>query len=137
MTADFTGAIADAINYAIQQLRELVARIEEVSADVSAASDQTRTIALELSDAAESQAREITSASAAISEMAITIDQVSANAVESAAVAERSVSIAAAGAAVVQNTIAGMDRIREQIQETAKRIKRLGRAPRRSATSSR
>ena len=126
VTADFTGAIADAINYAIQQLRELVARIEEVSTDVSAASDQTRTIALELSDAAESQAREITSASAAISEMAITIDQVSANAVESAAVAERSVSIAAEGAAVVQNTIAGMDRIREQIQETAKRIKRLG-----------
>lgn len=126
VTADFTGAIADAINYAIQQLRELVARIEEVSTDVSAASGQTRTIALELSDAAESQAREIASASAAISEMAITIDQVSANAVESAAVAERSVSIAGEGATVVQNTIAGMDRIREQIQETAKRIKRLG-----------
>lgn len=126
VTGDFTGAIADAINYAIQQLRELVARIEEVSTDVSAASDQTRTTALELSTAAESQARETASASAAISEMAITIDQVSANATESAAVAERSVSIAGQGATVVQNTIAGMDRIREQIQETAKRIKRLG-----------
>ncbi len=126
VTQDFTGAIADAINYAIQQLRELVSRIEETSADVSAASSRARTTALELSDAAESQAREITSASAAISEMAITIDQVSANATESAAVAARSVSIATQGAGVVQNTIAGMDRIREQIQETAKRIKRLG-----------
>ncbi len=126
VSQDFTGAIADAINHSIQQLRELVARIEEASTDVSAASDHTRTIALELSDAAENQAREIASASAAISEMAITIDQVSANATESAAVAERSVSIAAQGASVVQNTIAGMDRIREQIQDTAKRIKRLG-----------
>ena len=126
VTQDFTGAIADAINYAIQQLRELVARIEETSAEVSTASSRARTTALELSDAAESQAREIASASAAISEMAITIDQVSANATESAAVAERSVSIATQGAGVVQNTIAGMDRIREQIQETAKRIKRLG-----------
>jgi twitching motility protein PilJ len=126
VTQDFTGAIADAINYAIQQLRELVARIEEAATDVSAASDRTRATALELSEAAESQAREIASASAAISEMAITIDQVSANATESAAVAERSVSIATQGASVVQNTIAGMDRIREQIQETAKRIKRLG-----------
>lgn len=126
VTQDFTGAIADAINYAIQQLRELVARIEETSAEVSTASHRSRTTALELSDAAENQAREIANASAAISEMAITIDQVSANATESAAVAERSVSIAAKGAGVVQNTIAGMDRIREQIQETAKRIKRLG-----------
>jgi twitching motility protein PilJ len=126
VTQDFTGAIADAINYAIQQLRELVARIEETSADVSAASSRARTTAIELSEAAESQAREIASASAAISEMATTIDQVSANAAESAAVAERSVSIATQGAGVVQSTIAGMDRIREQIQETAKRIKRLG-----------
>lgn len=126
VTQDFTGAIADAINYAIQQLRELAARIEETSADVSAASSRARTTSLELSEAAENQAHEIASASAAISEMAITIDQVSANAAESAAVAERSVSIATQGAGVVQDTIAGMDRIREQIQETAKRIKRLG-----------
>ena len=126
VTEDFTGAIADAINYSIQQLRELVARIVDTAADVSAASDDTRATALQLSQAAENQSHEITDASAAINEMAITIDQVSANATESAAVAERSVSIAARGAAVVRNTITGMDRIRDQIQETSKRIKRLG-----------
>lgn len=126
VTQDFTGAIADAINYSIQQLRELVARIVDTAADVSAASDDTRATALQLSHAAENQSHEITDASAAINEMAITIDQVSANATESAAVAERSVSIAARGAAVVRNTITGMDRIRDQIQETSKRIKRLG-----------
>ena len=126
VTQDFTGAIADAINYSIQQLRELVARIVDTAADVSAASDSTRATALQLSEAAENQSHEITDASAAINEMAITIDQVSANATESAAVAERSVSIAARGAAVVRNTITGMDRIRDQIQETSKRIKRLG-----------
>lgn len=126
VTQDFTGAIADAINYSIQQLRELVSRIVETAADVSAASDATRATALQLSQAAENQSHEITDASAAINEMAITIDQVSANATESAAVAERSVSIAARGAAVVRNTITGMDRIRDQIQETSKRIKRLG-----------
>jgi twitching motility protein PilJ len=126
VTQDFTGAIADAINYSIQQLRKLVARIVATAEDISAASDHTRTIALQLSQAAENQSHEITDASAAINEMAITIDQVSANATESAAVAERSVSIAARGAAVVRNTITGMDRIRDQIQETSKRIKRLG-----------
>ena len=58
--------------------------------------------------------------------MAHSIDQVSANASESSAVAERSVAIANKGNEVVHNTIHGMDNIREQIQDTAKRIKRLG-----------
>ncbi|EGG93635.1 putative methyl-accepting chemotaxis sensory transducer [gamma proteobacterium IMCC1989] len=58
--------------------------------------------------------------------MAVTIDQVSANAAESALVASKSVSIAHNGSKMVQNTIHGMDTIREQIQDTSKRIKRLG-----------
>ncbi|MFA5631730.1 MAG: methyl-accepting chemotaxis protein [Porticoccaceae bacterium] len=126
VTQDFTGAIADAINYAILQLRELVARIQDTAESVSAAANQTRGTALQLADASEHQAHEITSVSVSINEMAISIDQVSATAAESASVAERSVSIAANGDTVVQSNIHGMDTIREQIQDTAKRIKRLG-----------
>lgn len=126
VTEDFTGAIADAINYAIVQLRELVSRIGDTAENVHSAANETRGIALQLSESSEHQAQEIAGASAAINEMAITIDQVSANAAESAAVAERSVSIAKKGADVVRNTIKGMDNIREQIQDTSKRIKRLG-----------
>lgn len=126
VTEDFTGAIADAINYAIVQLRELVSRIGDTAENVHSSANETRGIALQLSESSEHQAQEIAGASAAINEMAITIDQVSANAAESAAVAERSVSIAKKGADVVRNTIKGMDNIREQIQDTSKRIKRLG-----------
>lgn len=126
VTEDFTGAIADSINYAIDQLRILVAQIQDTSENVSAAANETRATALQLADASEHQAQEIAGASAAINEMAVTIDQVSANSAESALVAEKSVSIAKKGAEVVQNTIGGMDTIREQIQDTSKRIKRLG-----------
>jgi twitching motility protein PilJ len=126
VTEDFTGAIADSINYTIDQLRVLVSRINETSARVAAAAQDTQQTALHLAEASEHQAQEIAGASAAVNEMAVTIDQVSANAAESAGVAERSVSIANNGAKVVQNTIHGMDTIREQIQETSKRIKRLG-----------
>ena len=90
------------------------------------AAEETQSTALHLAEASEHQAQEIAGASAAVNEMAVTIDQVSANAAESASVAERSVSIANNGAKVVQNTINGMDTIREQIQDTSKRIKRLG-----------
>jgi twitching motility protein PilJ len=126
VSEDFTGAIADSINFTIDQLRVLVSRINETAVEVSDSAETTQGTALHLAEAAEHQAQEIAGASAAINEMAVTIDQVSSNASESAAVAERSVKIANTGAEVVQSTIDGMDTIREQIQDTAKRIKRLG-----------
>lgn len=126
VTEDFTGAIADSINFTIDQLRILVSQINSTAQRVSLAAQETQGTALQLSEASEHQAQEIAGASAAVNEMAVTIDQVSSNAAESAAVAERSVSIANDGAEVVQNTIKGMENIREQIQETSKRIKRLG-----------
>ncbi|MBU2707804.1 type IV pili methyl-accepting chemotaxis transducer N-terminal domain-containing protein [Zooshikella marina] len=126
VTEDFTGAIADSINFSIDQLRQLVATINNTAVQVASAAQETQATAMHLAEAAEHQAQEIAGASAAVNEMAVSIDQVSANASESAAVAERSVAIANKGNEVVQNTIAGMDTIREQIQDTSKRIKRLG-----------
>ena len=126
VSEDFTGAIADSINFTIDQLRILVSQINDTAVKVSVAAEETQGTALHLAEASEHQAQEIAGASAAVNEMAVTIDQVSSNAAESASVAERSVTIANTGAEVVQNTIHGMDNIREQIQETSKRIKRLG-----------
>ena len=126
VSEDFTGAIADSINFAIDQLRDLVSRITETSQEVAQYTASTQGITNQLAEASEHQAQEIAGASAAINEMAMSIDQVSSNAEESAVVAERSVKIAANGANVVNLSIEGMDIIREQIQETSKRIKRLG-----------
>ncbi|MGX4676683.1 methyl-accepting chemotaxis protein [SAR92 clade bacterium H246] len=126
VTADFTGTIADSINFAIAELRSLVQNVASTSEKVASSTDTSRSTSLQLAESAEHQAQEIAGVSAAINEMAITIDQVSSNSAESAAVAERSVSIAKNGTAVVRNTIDGMDTIREQIQDTSKRIKRLG-----------
>lgn len=126
VTEDFTGAIADSINYSIDQLRSLVQTINNSAVQVASAAQETQSTAMHLAEASEHQAQEIAGASAAVNEMAVSIDQVSANAAESAAVAEKAVAIANKGAEVVQATIHGMDTIREQIQETSKRIKRLG-----------
>ncbi|MBU3084444.1 methyl-accepting chemotaxis protein [Acinetobacter seifertii] len=126
VSEDFTGAIADSINFAIDQLRDLVSRIHETSQEVARYTQDTQSITNQLAEASEHQAQEIAGASTAMNEMALSIDQVSANASESANVAQRSVSIASNGAQVVNRSIEGMDTIREQIQETSKRIKRLG-----------
>lgn len=126
VTEDITGAIADSINLAVEELRNLVTTINETAVQVAAASQETQATAMHLAEAAEAQAQQINTASDKINEMAHSIDQVSKNSAESANVAQRSVQIAAKGADVVRQTIQGMDSIRDQIQETSKRIKRLG-----------
>ena len=126
VTEDFTGTIADAVNYAIDALRSLVTTINETSVHVSTAANETQATAMHLADAAEHQAQQITTASTAMNEIAVSASDVSRDSKESAEVAQRSVQIASKGAAIVRQTISGMDSIRDQIQETSKRIKRLG-----------
>ena len=126
VTEDMTGAIADAINYAVDELRHLVTTINDTSSKVAVSAQETQATAIQLAEAAGHQADEITSASDRIGEIASSIEQVSRNSNESAEVAQRSVVIATEGAGVVRQTIQGMDQIRDQIQETSKRIKRLG-----------
>ena len=126
VTEDMTGAIADSINFAVEQLRTLVATINDTSVQVASSAQETQATAMHLAEAAEHQAQEINSATDRINQIAASINQVSRNSADSAEVAQRSVQIATNGAGVVRQTIAGMDSIRDQIQETSKRIKRLG-----------
>ena len=126
VTEDFTGAIADSVNYTIDALRDMVTTINETSGQVSSAAHQTQETAQHLTEASVHQAEEITSATTAINEMAVSIDEVSKNSEETANKALRSVEYAKKGGTTVRRNIEGMDRIRETIQETSKRIKRLG-----------
>jgi twitching motility protein PilJ len=126
VTEDMTGAIADSINFAVEQLRSLVQTINDTSVQVASSAQETQATAMHLAEAAEHQAQQINTATSRINEIATSINQVSRNSAESADVAQRSVEIATKGAGVVRQTIVGMDSIRGQIQETSKRIKRLG-----------
>lgn len=123
---DITGAIADSINYTVEELRSLVGRINRTAAAVAEASASAQVTASHLQAVSEQQSREIRETGEAVLNMAAQIKQVSASASESAEVARQSLSAASRGRDAVQNAIAGMGGIREQIQDTAKRIKRLG-----------
>jgi twitching motility protein PilJ len=126
VTEDITGAIADSINYAIEALRELVATITDSSILVDAASKQTEGTARQLLRASETQAKQAAAASESMARMAVSIEEVSGNAERCSDVARHSVEVAHKGGEAVRRTIAGMNTIRETIQDTSKRIKRLG-----------
>ncbi len=126
VTEDITGAIADSINYAIEAMREVVQSINDTAEEVSKSSQETQATIMHLAEAAEHQRDEITGASATIDKMTAALVEMEGTAMRSAEVAQRSVELAGKGGEAVRRTIHGMDNIREQIQETSKRIKRLG-----------
>ncbi len=126
VSENITGAIADSINYTIEELRVLVGRINDAATRVTAATEIARQTSAELLDAAERQSSEIREVGDSALVMAQSMSDVSRNASESALVAEQSLNAAEKGTLAVQDSIKGMNEIRHQIQETSKRIKRLG-----------
>jgi twitching motility protein PilJ len=126
VTEDVTGAIADSVNYTIEELSVLVKRINEAAGQVSHAAMTAQATSDELLAATEHQAQEIREAGDSVLSMAESMNQVSGRAAQSAQVARHSLEAAEKGAEAVQNSISGMNDIRDQIQETSKRIKRLG-----------
>lgn len=126
VTEDITGAIADSINYAIEALRELVTTVKDSSLLVDAAAKQTQAASQHLVRAAETQVKQAAGASESIAHVVMSIEEVSGNAERSSDVARHAVDVAHKGGEAVRRTIDGMNTIREQIQDTSKRIKRLG-----------
>ena len=126
VTEDATGAIADAINYAVDELRNLVTTINDSAVTLATSSNNAQTTTQALAEGAKKQFEQIEKASSRMDAMANSVQQVHQSADESTNVAQRAVLIATEGASVVRETIRGMDQIRDQIQETSKRIKRLG-----------
>ncbi|OUR74079.1 chemotaxis protein [Methylophaga sp. 41_12_T18] len=126
VTEDITGAIADSVNYTIDALRNLVEQINSTTLQVASAAQETQATALHLTDASDHQSQQISEVTSAITQMAASIELVSENASQSSDVAQQSVALAVDGNTAVKKAINGMDTIREQIQETSKRIKRLG-----------
>ena len=126
VTEDVTGAIADSINFTIEELRTLVRGINSATDQVAKATTDAQAISNRLYEASQRQNKEIQQASASVLQMAQSINEVSQTAAQSARVAQQSLAAAEKGGQAVHNQINGMNEIRTQIQDTAKRIKRLG-----------
>jgi len=126
VTEDITGAIADSVNYTVEELRLLVGNVQNTAAKVAQTTSEVDVTSTELLAASNEQLHEIRETGRSVVDMAKRINLVSAQAQESADVARQSLKAAEVGLQAVQNAIGGMNSIRDQIQETSKRIKRLG-----------
>ena len=126
VTEDITGAIADSVNYTVEELRQLVGNVQNTATRVAQTTAQVENTSTELLATSTQQLREIRETGQSVLDMATRINEVSTQAQESSLVARQSLTAAESGLQAVQNAIGGMNSIRDQIQETSKRIKRLG-----------
>ena len=126
VTEDITGAIADSVNYTVEELRSLVTQVQGTVGRVTETTARVEATSTELLAASSEQLREIRDTGESVLQMAGRINDVSSQAQETAHVARQSLQAAESGLRAVQNTIGGMNLIRDQIQDTSKRIKRLG-----------
>jgi len=126
VTEEITGAIADSVNVTVGQLKRVVRDINLASDKVTGATEQAQLTSRQLIADTIRQAEDIEAADVSVEMMTQSMSEVSQSANESADVARRSLASTERGSQAVQDSIGGMNEIRQQIQETAKRIKRLG-----------
>ena len=126
VSEEITGAIADSVNYAIEELRVLVGQIDTAADRLGAASETARHTSSELLVAAGRQAGEIECVGLAALDMVLALSAVSTEARQSAKVARQSLAAADKGGEAFLDAIQGMSRIHHEMQETARRIRRLG-----------
>ena len=123
---DITGSIAGTVNHMTEQLRNIVQRVQNASYLVTSSADEIAEASTQLSAENEMQAERIGQTSAQVLEITDQFQTVAKQTENSVQVAQKARETATRGYRAVSDTVEGMERIREQVQSTSKRIKRLG-----------
>jgi twitching motility protein PilJ len=126
VTPDTLGVLADSFNYMIEELAKVVGRVQATAVQVTTATRRLLDRSAEVSQASEAQAEQITRTSEAVARLADFVQLSANNALLAADAARGALQSSQVGQDAVVQTIDGMTRIRENVQETAKKIKRLG-----------
>lgn len=126
VTEDFTGAIADSINFTVENMRDMVGTITHTSREINSATENSQNVSKLLAESSEQQSSQIGKTTDTANQMATSLNNVAENTDASVEIARSSVNIAHEGRERVRSTIKSMTDIRENIQDTSKRIKRLG-----------
>lgn len=125
VTADVLGAVADAFNLTIQNLREIVQQVKQAARQVNQNSADSESFARGLSSDALRQAEELAVTLNSVQMMTDSIQRVAENAREAEEVARTASATALRGGESVEHTVAGILQIRETVAETARKVKRL------------
>ena len=123
---NMTGSIADSLNLTVARLNRTMADVKEASQTVRHGSEQMTTDAAVILEAVRDQSGKIKEASSSVNSISDSVQAIAFAAEQSSDVARQQQEATQQGRDAVIAVISSMDSIREQIQDTSKRIKRLG-----------
>ena len=123
---NMTGSIADSLNLTVARLNRTMADVKEASQTVRQGSEQMTTDAAVILEAVRDQSGKIKEASSSVNSISDSVQAIAFAAEQSSDVARQQQEATQQGRDAVIAVISSMDSIREQIQDTSKRIKRLG-----------
>jgi methyl-accepting chemotaxis protein len=126
ISEDVTGSISASVNHMTQQLRSIVRQVQSAAEQVTTSSNRIRQASTTMSQDSDAQAKRIKQASEQLVEMTGSFQAVATMTQESVQVAVEARQTASNGLQAVADTVEGMQRIRNQVQSTSKRIKQLG-----------
>lgn len=125
VTADVLGAVADSFNLTIQNLREIVMQVKLAARQVTKGSADSESFARSLASDALRQAEELAATLNSVQVMTDSIQRVADSAREAEEVARLASATAIKGGEAVEQTVAGILEIRENVAETTRKVKRL------------
>ena len=120
-----TASVADTVNSTINELRNLINKINTNTLQIAASAQENQATALHLTDASDHQAQQISEASHTITEFTNSVEQISLNANHSLVMTTQSTSLTRQGQKSIKEATHSIDVANEHIQETSKLITRL------------
>ena len=126
VTPDVTGPVADAINQMVEETAKVLLQVSRIANQVGAACATVNRKSMAVSESATNQQQEVNRTAAELASASDTLNSIAHLARECNQIADRTSKTTEKAMNTVTGTLSSMNEIREAIQETGKRIKRLG-----------
>jgi methyl-accepting chemotaxis protein len=126
VTADVAGPVADAINQMAEETSNVLKRVNKLARGVGQASIHVNQRASEVSKSAAAQSKITQAAAQELASASKVLGEIAALALGCRDIADGTSRTTNLAMQTVSGTVSGMNEIRDAIQETGKRIKRLG-----------
>jgi twitching motility protein PilJ len=126
VTPDVLGNVVDSINVMVEEIATLLGDVRHAALRVAANANDMIGSTDQMAGGAQAQAREITTVSHGMETMSRSVREVATSAQAAAGAARRTLDAARKGELAVHDSLAGMQRIRGEVQVIAKKIKGLG-----------
>jgi methyl-accepting chemotaxis protein len=123
---DETGSLAGSFNHFLDNLKEIVVRINHNAVTVAASADQLNTTSAVIARGTEKAASQSTSVAIACEEMAATSSEIANNCIRTVEISNRATQTALNGAEVVNHAVLSIQRIAVKVQQSAKTVESLG-----------